>query len=638
MKKWLYGLGALLLLLMLALVALMQLVDTERVKRVLIEQTREKTGRTLVIDGDLSWRFFPSIGFTLGNTALLNPPGFPEGPTLAIGEVSLDVALRPLFDNRLEIGEMVLNSARLHLITRADGVSNLDDLRELSGRETAVEAEDGQPGQGREDDRGPMSISLAGVRVTDAEVVMQDEGSSRLTRLNRVNLDLDAFAPGESVPLRLSGNLFSDEVQANISADGRLWLAPSFDRLRLEELQLAVDATGRAIPGTKQLRLAGELAYDLDQKRAEFTEMALQLGALDLSGALSVQHKNLPEVRFVLTTPSLDVDALLAEWSQQGSSSTDAPASGSGAGRPSPEAPREPDLSFLKGLDVEGSLNADKVNVQGVELEQLSIRVQLDRGKLKLEDVQAQLYQGSIEASGELDANTSPAGFRVKKTLTGVDARTMLTAALDIDYLAGKATLALDLQGQGLTAEAVKRSIRGSSTLKMTDGALHGVNIPAMIRRGYAQVKGQPLPTEEAVQKTDFSALAADFRIGDGRVTTDNLHMSSPLLRIQGQGETRLLDESLDLLLNTAIVGSLKGQDGEELTELKNITLPVRITGTYQAPKYGLDMQQVFDRYLRDKVDQEAERLQQRLNEKLGEELGDKLQQRLPGLLDRLKL
>ncbi|MHA6964105.1 AsmA family protein [Zobellella denitrificans] len=641
MKKWLYGLGALLLLLILALVALTQLVDTERVKRVLIEQTREKTGRTLVIEGDLSWRFFPSIGFTLGNTALLNPPGFPEGPTLAIGEVSLDVALRPLFDNRLEIGEMVLGNARLHLITRADGVSNLDDLRGLSGREAPVEADAGQPGgQGREDERRPMSISLAGVRVTDAEVVMQDEGSGRLTRLNRVNLTLDAFAPGESVPLSLSGSLFSDDVQASLEAQGRLWLAPEFDRLRLDGLQLAVDATGRAIPGTKQLRLSGELAYELAQKRAEFTGLALQLGALELAGALSVQHKAIPTIRFGLTTPLLDMDALLAEWRpQQGRApSTSGAATGSGTVVPAPVAGQEPDLSFLQGLDVEGSLSADKVLAQGVELEQLTLMIRLAQGKLKLEEVEARLYQGKLDASGELDASTSPARFNVSKRLTGVDARALLAAAMDIDYLAGEASLALDLRGRGLSADALKRNVQGSSALKVTDGALHGVNIPAMIRRGYAQVKGQPLPAEEAVQKTDFSALTADFRVGGGKVATDNLRMASPLLRIEGQGETSLLDQSLNVLLNTSIVGSLKGQDGEELTELKNITLPVRISGSYQAPKYSLDMQQVFDRYLRDKVDREAERLQRRLDEKLGEELGDKLQQRLPGLLDRLKL
>lgn len=62
MKKWLYGLAALALLVVLGIFALTRLVDTDRVKRLLVEQTREKTGRTLVIDGELSWRFFlPSV-------------------------------------------------------------------------------------------------------------------------------------------------------------------------------------------------------------------------------------------------------------------------------------------------------------------------------------------------------------------------------------------------------------------------------------------------------------------------------------------------------------------------------------------------------------------------------------------------
>ena len=58
MKKLLYGLGGLLLLVLIAGVVLTQVVDTDRVKRLLVEQTKEKTGRTLVINGDLSWRLF----------------------------------------------------------------------------------------------------------------------------------------------------------------------------------------------------------------------------------------------------------------------------------------------------------------------------------------------------------------------------------------------------------------------------------------------------------------------------------------------------------------------------------------------------------------------------------------------------
>jgi AsmA protein len=643
MKKLLYGVAALLLLLLLALVILTQVVDTDRVKRVLIEQTREKTGRTLVIKGDLSWRFFPSIGFTLNDTALLNPPGFAAGNTLSVGEISLDVALKPLFDNRLEIGEAVLDKARLHLITRADGVTNIDDLRTLSavtGSDKSTDAAD--ESANADESRQPMSISLAGVRVVDAEIVVQNDISNTLTRLNRVNFKLDEFAPGKSVPLSLSGNLFSDDIQANIDATGQLWLAPEFDRLRLEELKLDVDATGRAIPGTKQLRLQGNLAYELDRKLAEFSDMALKLGGLDATGELSVRHTAIPDVRFKLSTALLDVDALQSEWRTTPEAVSDGEQAVSAAAPvstlPSASAADEPELSALKGIKVEGQLAADKVLVQGIELEQLTIKVNIDQGKVKLDQVQARLYEGKIEANGELDVNAHPARFRVQKTLTGVNARDLLTAAAGIDYLEGRADLSFDLSGTGLTADAIKRSVKGTSELKVADGALNGVNIAALIRRAHARVKGLPLPAEDAVEQTDFSALTADFAIGRGKVSTDNLHMASPLLRIDGEGETNLLDESLDVLLNTAIVGSLKGQDGEELSELKNIILPVRISGSYQQPKYSLDLQQVFDLYLRDKADKEAERVKRKLNEKLGDKLGDKLGEKLPGLFDKLGL
>ena len=648
MKKLLYGIGALVLLIVLALVILTQVIDTDRVKRVLIDQTQEKTGRTLVINGDLSWRFFPSIGFTVKEAALLNPPGFAEGNTLSVGEISLDVALKPLFDHRLEIGEAVLGNARLHLITRDDGVSNIDDLRALSADHAAESASSEEnstaaPGEVNEE-HTPLSISLAGVRVVDAEVVIQNDTSGKLTRLNRVNFTLDDFAPGQTVPLSLSGNLFTDDIQANINATGQFWLAPTLNRLQLNELELTSGATGRAIPGNKQLTLQGNLSYDLDQQLAEFSNMTLDVGALAVTGELSVRHQAVPELTFNLHTQLLDIDALQADWQAtpaKAEKQEDQPVAATGAVPATLSAAvpsAEPDVSLLQNMKIEGQLAADKVLASGIEMEQLEIHIRVDEGKVLLDSVQAQLYEGAIDAKGELDVTRHPARFRVEKKLTGVNARELLKAAADIDYLEGRADLAFNLTGTGLTADTIKQSLKGTAGLNVADGALHGVNIAALIRRAHAKVKGLPLPGEDEVEKTDFSALTADFAIAKGKVSTNNLHMASPLLRIDGEGETNLLDESLDVLLNTAIVGSLKGQDGEELSELKNIRLPVRISGSYQEPRYSLDLQQVFDMYLRDKAEKEAERVKRKLNEKLGDQLGDKLGDKLPGLLDRLGL
>lgn len=683
MKKLLYGLGALLLLILLAGIILTQVVDTDRVKRVLIEQTKEKTGRTLVINGDLSWRFFPSIGFTVTDTALLNPPGFEGGNTLSIGELSLDVALKPLFNNRLEVGEAVLNKARLHLITRADGVTNIDDLRALAEKQSAASASDhsktapATPNTGSDEAtqapnttsaKEPMSFSLAGVHVQDAEVLMQNLAKGKLIRLNGVNVKLDDFAPDKTVPLSLSGNLFSDDLQGNIVLAGDFWVAPEFNRLLLSNLNFEASATGRAIPGNKQLKLQGQLAYDLDKKQAEFTELNLETGELKVTGQLLVNHLALPELSFNLHTDSLNVDALQAEWrsvtpsttgktkveskaktqkketanqARVASQDTDA-AAASVPGTLSKAKSSDASGSLLQRINLEGDLKADKVTVQGIELEQLDVHIKSTQGKLEFKPLQAQLYEGQVNADIKLDFSAAPTRFSMNNVLTGVNADALLSAATQLDYIQGRADINLDVKGAGFSAEQLQKHLTGTANLSVVDGALEGVNIAALIRRAHAQIKGLPVPAKEDVEKTDFSALTADFVIEKGVVSTDNLHLASPLLRIDGKGNTQLADESLDVLLNTAIVGSIKGQDGEELDELKNIILPIRISGTYKDPQYRLDLQQVFDVYLSEKADKEAERFKRKLDEKLGDKLGDKLNKKLgdklPGLLDKLGL
>ncbi|NHI00779.1 AsmA family protein [Oceanimonas sp. MB9] len=651
MKKWLYALAILVLVLLLGAFALTRLVDTDRIKRLLVEQTREKTGRTLVIEGDLSWRFFPSVGFTLGKTALLNPAGFEQGATLSVGEVSLDVALQPLLDNRLEVGQAVLRNARLHLITRKDGSTNLDDLQRLNKREAAApDAETTEPDVNEsapEQARRLEFVSLAGVKVVDAEVLLQDERNAGLTRLNRVNLTLDRFAPGEEVPFGFSSNLFSDAVQGNVNAEGRLWLSPEYDRLRLDDLLVSLGATGRAVPGNKELTLSGDLAYHIANKQAAFTGVNMTVGSLALDGELNVNHApDVPQIRFDLHTPLLDLEQLSAEWSSEqggavsGAAATDnnAEVPAEGASLPPSVASSEPDLSILKTLDVQGRLSADQLKVQGMEMENLELNIKVRQGKASAEQISARLYDGTLNGTVSLNANPTPARFALQTELKGVDGYQLLNDAAGMDSLEGRASVDLNVTGRGLSSQAIKESLAGTSRVEFADGALRGINIAAMIRRAYAQVKGQPVMEEQEAQKTDFSALTADFAIGEGKVSTDNLRLASPLLRVRGEGETSLLNDSLDVLLNTSIVGTLKGQDGETLDELKNITVPVRISGSYKEPRYSLDMQRVFDLYLKEKAGKEAERLQRKLDEKLNGELGDKINEKLPGLLDKLGL
>ncbi len=78
MKKIIYILLGLALAAVVAIAALVSLIDPNQFKPQLVEQVRKSTGRELVIQGDIGWRFWPSLGLSLEQVALRNPAGFAE--------------------------------------------------------------------------------------------------------------------------------------------------------------------------------------------------------------------------------------------------------------------------------------------------------------------------------------------------------------------------------------------------------------------------------------------------------------------------------------------------------------------------------------------------------------------------------
>ena len=96
-------------------------------------------------------------------------------------------------------------------------------------------------------------------------------------------------------------------------------------------------------------------------------------------------------------------------------------------------------------------------------------------------------------------------------------------------------------------------------------------------------------------------------------------------MRISGQGEVSLPQETIDYTLTTKIVGSLEGQGGKELDELKGGAIPVHVGGTFSRPTYAPDLGAALSEAAKAKVEEKVEEQKQKLEEKLGGELQDKL-------------
>ena len=712
MKKIIYILLGLALAAVVAIAALVSLIDPNQFKPQLAEQVRKSTGRDLVMEGDIGWRFWPSLGLSLEKVQLRNPAGFAEPDLLRFAQGDASVALLPLLSHKLEIGKVTLSGAHLFIQTRADGSSNLSGLVKTSAADKGDGAQspagDSQPAAPAASEEKPWQISLQGVALVEASALVRDDRSGAVSRLDRLDLDLGQLTSGEWVPVTLAAKgaqgdrafdlkgqaqlKLAREVKASELKDLTLGGSLSEPTQRLDAFSLKADrlalgqwsslelslsgAQGAADQPTLAGTLEGTLKARLDQglqlvevsdavlaarlsgdslprpqmnlklagfARAELDKQTITLsnlvmGADDalLSGSGAVHLGAVPKVEFDLKGEKLDLDAWLGQVAPaKAAAAPAAPAKGGDKGAaPAAKAlsTMEPDLAALKSVDLAGRLQLGSLRVKGLDLGTVDLQLTLAGGQLSLKQFSAAVAGGQVTASGVLDARQQPARYQVHKRIQGVDVRPLLQTLAQNDRLEGKGDLEVQVQGTGLSEQALRSQMQGKLSLRLSDGALHGINLAEMIREARATLTGKGADQVKEARKTDFSALTANFQIANGVARSDDIQLLAPALRVKGQGQTALVPETLDFLFLTSVVESSKGQGGKSVDELKDVTIPVRIGGHWQAPSYRLDVKELLsnNKVLEEKARKEAERGLKKL-------LGDKADdEQIKGVADQL--
>ncbi|MGL6627584.1 AsmA family protein [Aeromonas jandaei] len=447
-------------------------------------------------------------------------------------------------------------------------------------------------------------------------------------RLDSFSIKGDRLALGEwtNLTLALKGSK-GEGQQASLAGSLEGTLKGRLDKeMKLAELSdvlLTAALEGDALPRPQmKLKLAGFARAELDKELITLSKLVMSADEALLSGDGTVQLGAVPAISFDLKGEKLDLDKWLAKSAPTtparakedkpaaGVASTAASGNKAVTGKSEALSAVEPELGALKGMDLDGRLQLGSLRLKGLDLGAVDLQVALAKGLMTLKQFSATVAGGQVNANGVLDARQQPATYKVHKQVAGVNIRPLLQTLAQSDLLEGKGDLDVQVQGRGLSALALRNGMQGKVTLKLSDGALHGINLPEMIREARVTLSGKGAEQVKEARKTDFSALTASFQIADGIARSNDIQLFAPALRVKGEGQTALVPESLDLLFLTSIVESSKGQGGKDVDELKEITIPVRIGGHWQAPSYQLDVKALLsnNKLLEDKARKEAER------------------------------
>lgn len=250
-------------------------------------------------------------------------------------------------------------------------------------------------------------------------------------------------------------------------------------------------------------------------------------------------------------------------------------------------------LSFagLKAVDADVNLNAGALLYDKIKVGQSAVTANLKGGVLTANLTKLQLYGGSGTGRITLNGARAVPALGGALDLKGVSALPLLRDAMKFDWVSGRANLALNLSGSGRTEDQLVRTLRGNGSIAFADGAIEGINIPAMIR-GFKEGRIGDWK-KQAREKTDFSSLTGSFTMQNGVAHNADLNLVGPLIRMTGAGTVNVPGESLDYSLTPRLVGSLEGQGSQQ--QLGGLVIPVRVHGPWSKPKVKPDLKKIIE-------------------------------------------
>jgi AsmA protein len=568
--------------------------DPNQYKPRIVQAVKERTQRTLRLEGDIGLSFWPSIGAKIGKVSLSERGS--EKEFAAVEEVRVSLKLLPLLSRQAVVDTVRVRGLRANLVKARNGRLNVDDLAGAPAEKTAPAPKGAGP---------DFRVDVAGLDLENATIAYTDEAEGTKVTLSKVSLKTARIAPGVPGRIELSFNAQGDKPKLDLQAalKTRLTFDPAQRSVALEDL--ALEAKGAAAD-LKNLafKATGGATIDGAKERAQ-GELAGKLADSSFKARLGVEGFAAPAIRFDVEVDQLDVDSYLAR----------APAGAKQKQKPAASGSEQRfDLSGLRALRADGALKIGALKANNVKGTNVQLAVKANGGRVALDPVTADFYQGKLASAITINAAPATPTFAVRHRFSGISIGPLVKDLADSDIIEGKGDVSADVTTQGNTVSALKKALNGAASLKLADGALKGIDIAGSIHSAKARLgtlRGEQTQAADSKARTDFSELTATFKIANGVARNNDLDIKSPLLRVGGEGEINIGEDSLNYLVKASIVGTTKGQGGRDVEELRGVTVPVRISGPLAAPSYKLD-------FGRAATDAAKQRLTDELQRRLG--------------------
>ena len=459
MKKILYGLIALIALVVIAAFVVPMFMDWNSYKPEISERIEGLTGRQLFIDGDIEISLLPTPKLRITDARLSNLDGAQAADMARFQALDLKLVLGALLSGDVQVASLKLIDPLIEMERLADGRENW--------RFTPPPAEEGgAAGSGGADEEETTEVSLDSVSIRNGTLVYRDSVSGAVEYIQNLNGTLSAkslegpFRAEGSLEVRgittafqlASGRKRDDghmpvslkaelgDGLAQVGFEGKLSMLESGSegsgtlRATGADLTALLQSLGMANPNALASgKFSIKSAAAFSESGLKLDELQIRLDETQATGAIAFTYNEFSNLDVALTINRFDLDRITANGiAENGAGDTGESAQNGGGGETVSGGGESPDNDYLamlpEGLSASIDLDVQTLRYLGGVVHQAHAVLSLDEGVITVQQASALLPGGSnVVIFGQLSPGDAGPHFDGQMEIVSDDARAVIS-------------------------------------------------------------------------------------------------------------------------------------------------------------------------------------------------------------------
>jgi AsmA protein len=300
-----------------------------------------------------------------------------------------------------------------------------------------------------------------------------------------------------------------------------------------------------------------------------FGNMQIQLDDSHLKGSVALLGEP-RALKFDLAVDKIDIDRYMPGG--------DAAAAAPKTAAPSAAAAKTTDAA--KPMDANGTLTLGAVHFSPLDFTSVRFTLASKGGVMRLYPSQALIDGGRYSGDITVDTRGAVPALSLDEHLSGVDMTRLLANTSYKGRLSGHGNVDLKATARGAALDPVLKSLNGHFDANLAGGAIEGMDIGYELGAAQALIHREA-PSGKNTKRTAFDAFKMSAEITNGMAKTSDLLISSPVLRVKGQGSANLPTKGIDFQLMASLLRSPSSTVAD---------IPLKITGTYVDPTVRPDV------------------------------------------------